>query len=144
MKTRFLMVLSIIAVSANVMAGEIVSSLANGKKVECNAIHNIGNDGRGYTQEKMDVFYRKDHPKLKPHAYFKKTVQLGDYRFDGSCGDEVCGLSIRDIRTNTVSTMNAAYAKLNQNEAQIQIMNFDENLTLTLKCKLILPNKKAL
>lgn len=134
---KLALIASLIYISLSAKAApQIVESFSNGSTVSCVASHNIGYDGKGYTEQKMDVFYRIDEGHKEAQAYFKKVIKLGNYSFDGSCGPEVCGLSIRDLRTNTVSYMNAAYAKLNQNSSQIQIMNFDENLTLTLECQL--------
>lgn len=134
---KLMAIVSLMSISLSAIATpQIVASFSNGSKVSCVASHNIGNDGNGYTEEKMDVFYRIDDGQKEAQAYFKQVTKLGNYSFDGSCGPEVCDLSIRDLRTNTVSDMNAAYAKLNQNSSQIQIMNFQENLTLTLKCQL--------
>lgn len=130
-------IISLMSISLSAAASsQIVASFLDGSTVSCVAYHNIGNDGKGYTEQKMDVFYRIDDGQKEAQAYFKQVIKLGNYSFDGSCGPEVCDLSIRDLRTNTVSNMNAAYAKLNDNSAQIQIMNFQENLTLTLGCQL--------
>ncbi|MBC7371025.1 MAG: hypothetical protein H7326_05630 [Bdellovibrionaceae bacterium] len=132
---KALLALNLFSMTANATP-QPATSFSDGSTVDCLAVHNVGNDGQGYTAQKMEVFYRVDDGQKVAHAYFKKTVTLGNYSFDGSCGPEVCNLGIRDLRTNTVSTMIAAYAKLNQNSSQIQIMNFGENLTLTLKCDL--------
>ncbi len=137
---KIMTIVSLILMSVSLpatAAPQIVKSFADGSTVNCIATHCIGNDGSGYTEYKMDVFYRIDEGQKEAHAYFKKVPKLGNYSFDGSCGREICGLSIRDLRTNTVSDMNAAYAKLNQYSSQIQIMNFEEDLTLTLRCQLI-------
>jgi hypothetical protein len=136
MKTLLMVIgLMFVSLSANA-APRLVKSFNNGSTVACTASHNIGNDGKGYTEQKMDVFYRIEDRQTEASAYFKQVVKLGNYSFDGSCGPEVCDLSIRDLRTNTVSNMNAAYAVLNNLQSQITIMNFGENLTLTLLCKL--------
>ena len=136
MKTILSNVVILLTFASEAFAQQIVPTFSNGTTVACVASHNIGNNGKGFTQEQMQVFYRIDKGHKKAHAYFSKVVQIGNYSFDGSCGEEVCSLMIRDQRTNTVSSINAAYAKLNSYAAQVQIMNFSEDLTLTLNCQL--------
>jgi len=134
---KLTILLSFLTLSLSATAApKIVSSFSNGSKVSCVAIHRIGYDGRNVTQHNMDVFYRIDEGQKEAIAYFKQPPTIGNYYFDGLCGPEVCELFIRDLRTNTVSNMNAAYSKLNEYSSQIQIMNFQENLNLILKCQL--------
>lgn len=114
-----------------------VPSFSDGSTVACTAHWDHGNDGKNHKAVPMEVFYRIDSRMTKAHAYFRNGgLTIGDYGYDGSCGTNVCSLSIRDLRTNTVSNMNAGYSALNNYGAQIQIMNFKEDLRLTLVCNL--------
>jgi hypothetical protein len=137
-KTVFFIFIAIVASSifaSPLWAQTEIPQFSDGSKVKCLATHVVGNDGKGYTAQPMDVFYRLDSG-LYEIAYFRKVVKLGNYSYDGFCSKDTCDLSIRDLRTNTVSAMNATFAKINNNTAQIQIMNFGENLTLGLSCTL--------
>jgi hypothetical protein len=135
---KSLLIFSLISLSFNSFAqgAKEVPSFSDGSKVNCVASSVIGNDGKEYTQKNMDVFYRIDQGQNEAEAYFRNVIQIGNYSYDGSCSKDICDLSIRDLRTNTVSNLNASYAKRNNNTVQIEVMNFGENITLTLACSL--------
>jgi hypothetical protein len=109
------------------------TSFLDGSKLECTAMQEAGT---AFIQKKMEILYRVDAGNYDM-AYFKQVVQIGNYTFDGSCSPHVCDIEIRDLRTNTVSDMNASFAELNNNSLQIQISSFKEDLTSTMKCQLI-------
>jgi hypothetical protein len=132
-----LLAISFFSFSSFAQGANEVLSFSDGSKVNCVASSNIGNDGKGYSQRNMEVYYRIDRGQSEAQAYFRNVIQIGNYSYDGSCSKELCELSIRDLRTNTVSILNASYAKMNKNTAQIEIMNFNENITLTLACSLL-------
>jgi hypothetical protein len=116
---------------------QYVNSFHDGSTLNCVASSNIGNDGKGYTEKKINVIYQIDKGFTEPQAYSKDIVIIGNYRYDMSCSTDTCELSIRDQRTNVISTMNAGFSPMNQNKAQIEISNFNENLTLNISCQLI-------
>jgi hypothetical protein len=94
MMTIMSLVFTTLSVTAN---AQIVDSLSSGAKVKCTAQHLFGNNPKDLLKKDMDVFYRIDLGQKKAQAYFKNPVTLGDYSFDGSCREEVCGLRIRDL-----------------------------------------------
>lgn len=136
MKAILIQSLLLLTISTNAFAQQVVKSFSNGKTVTCTAYHSIGDDESGYTPKPFEVYYRIDNGQKKAHAYFKNTITIGNYGYDGSCGENTCSLELRDRRTNTVSTLNAGYSKLNSNQVQIQIMNFKEDITATIICQL--------
>jgi hypothetical protein len=137
---KLITALTVIQASALLATGSMaraaaveVPSLSNGQLVKCTA----SQSGTKATELDFEVFYRLDPGQKEANAYFRKVINIGDYGYDGTCGTNVCGLQIRDLRTNTVSYMNANYSPLNENSAQIAVTNFVDDVTATLRCRLV-------
>jgi hypothetical protein len=128
-----LSILLLATISFAKQANEI-PNFSDGSKIKCQAYHQIGNGRSGLTQKDMDVFYRID-PGGYEIAYFRKVETLGNYSYDGFCSKELCSLSIRDNRTNTLSTTMGSFMKSNQSTVQIQISSFGEDILATFVCQ---------
>lgn len=112
-----------------------VQSFKNGSKVKCIA-YNLakGTDDPDFL--KLDIIYKIPRGQTEALAFFKSEPTLGNYRFSGFCESTLCELSIRDTRTNTVSTTNGTYVKINNNSVQIQVSDYTENNLASLVCQL--------
>lgn len=114
-------------------AQALETSFLDGSRVECFAAH--VNARNALINKKINVTYRKEHGGSVV-AYFQKDLKIKNYSFEGFCTSKLCQLGIRDLETNTVSMTNAGFVGSNDNTLQIQVMNFQEGVTLTLGCQL--------
>ena len=144
MKSLFAMTLVASAISTASFAAPapptIWPAFKDGSTVDCTASFNVGNDGKHYKDLKFEVFYRLDDPRhTDAQAYFKKTLEIDRYKFDGSCGHDGCQLFIRDTKTNILSTTNADFAPRNSNEIHAQVSDYgvSPSTDATIICKKI-------
>jgi hypothetical protein len=137
MKTVVFLAISL-ATSMSFAAPQVVPSFKDGSTVSCTASFNVGNDGKNYQSVPLEVYYRIDDPRQEDAtAYFKAVPKLDHYSFDGSCSNSNCQLSIRETKSNIVSTTNGAYAAVNSQSIKNEVMDFSVSpyTTATIICQ---------